>query len=235
VRTPPAVNLPTPPEGFSVADLSPYYDRVRITSVRRPDRYGIGGGFTVRVEEIASLPVDVTGWEVHSNRGSFFITGAGAPIGPVNQTRIAVRPNTSAEFYAAWSSFVKNVELNACTGYLNDLYTLSPELPTNCPRPAQSELVNFSGECQNFIGSLQSCETPSPSELNQYVVSGDPACRAFMDTLTYEGCVRKYQNLSNFYSYGWRVWLGTDLHFDPYHDRLFLVDGAGKLVDEYIY
>lgn len=235
VSAPPAVRAPTPPDGFSVDDLSSYYDKVRISSVQRPDRYGIGGEFTVRADASVSSGVDVTGWEMRSNLGSFVIFGANAAVGPVNQSRIMIRPNTSAVFYAAWSAFVKNIELNACTGYLNDLYSPSPKLPANCPRPARSELVSFSGECQNFINSLSSCEVPNPVELNRFTVSRDVSCRAFMNNFTYEGCMRNYRNLSNFYSYGWRVWLGTELRFDPYHDRLFLFDGGGKLVDEYVY
>jgi hypothetical protein len=231
----PAVRTPTPPEGFLADDLSPYFDKVRITSVRRPDRYGIGGDFTVYVDASVSSGADVTGWTVRSHRGSIVIFGAGAPVGPVNYSRIVIRPNTSATFYAAWSSFVKNIELNACTGYLNDRYSVSPKLPNNCPRPARSELVNFSGGCQNFINSLSSCELPSPAELNQFSVSGDTACRTFIDQLTYDGCVRRSRDLSNFFSYGWRVWMGVELKFDPYHDRLLLFDATGKLVDEYIY
>ncbi|MFH0806708.1 MAG: hypothetical protein V1885_03230 [Candidatus Brennerbacteria bacterium] len=231
----PTVRTPTPPEGFIVDDLSPNFDKVRIASVRRPDKYGIGGEFTIRAESSVSSGVDVTGWVIRSYRGSIFISGANAGTAPANHPRIVIRPNTSAVFYAAWSSYVKNVELNTCTGYLNELYAVSPKLPNNCPRPARSELVNFPGECQNFINSLSSCEVPSPAELNQFSVSRDVACRAFLNNFTYERCVQRYNSLSNFYSYGWRVWMGTELKFDPYHDRLLLFDATGRLVDEYIY
>lgn len=231
----PIVPTPTPPQGFALHDLSALFKKVRIVSVERPNQYGIGGSFTVQVESAIGSAVDVTGWEVRSNHGSIAIESAYAPAGPVNQTRIVIRPATSAVFYAAWSSFVKNIELNICTGYLNGTYALSPKLPNNCPRPARSEIVRFSGACQNFINSLSSCEVPTPSELNQYAVSGDTACRAFIDTLTYEGCVKRYGTLSNFYSYGWRAWLGTELKFDRYHDRLLLFDEGSKLVDEYVY
>lgn len=231
----PAVRTPTPPSGFTVSDLSQYFDGVRIASVRRPDRYGIGGELTITVGSTVSSGVDVTGWTIRSNRGSITIAGANATVNPVNQSRIVIRPNTSAVFYAAWSSFVKNIELNTCSGYLNDLYAVAPELPNSCPRPARSELVSFSGECQNFINSLSSCEVPDPAELNRFTGSRDAGCRTFMNNFTYERCVARYRDLPNFYSDGWRVWMGLELKFDPSHDRLFLLDTAGKLVDEYIY
>ena len=234
IRTP-EIKTPTPPEGFELGDLSPYYDTVKLSSVRRPDKFGLGGEFTIRVEGAAPSDVDVTGWDIRGNRGSVTIAGAGGVVGPVNHSRIVVRRNTSATFYAAWSSYVKNIELNTCTGYLNATYSVSPKLPTNCPRPPRAELAGFVGECQNFINSLSSCEMPTPSELNQYSVSRDAACRTYIDKLNYDGCVNRYRDLQNFYSYGWRVWMGVELKFDPYHDRLFLYDAAGKLVDEYVY
>lgn len=231
----PSIRTPTPPQGFSVSDLSPYFEKATISSVRRPDRYGTGGEFTVRVDSTITAGVDVTGWTVRSNRGSLTITGAYGNQDPVNRLRIVIRPGTSALFYATTGAFVKNIELNACTGYLNDSYVVSPKLPNNCPRSSRSELVNFSGECQNFINSLGSCKVPAPVDLNRFTASRDAACRSFLDTFTYYHCVQRYSSLPNFYSYGWRVWVGTEFRFDPSHDRLFLLDTAGKLVDEYIY
>lgn len=231
----PEPQTPTPPQGFAAGDLSLYFGKVELASVRKPDRYGIGGEFAVRVGSSAAESVDVTGWAIESYRGRVAISGAGSQVGPVNHARIVIRPNAQAVFYAAWSPFVKNIELDACTGYLNNTYALSPKLPNNCPRPDRSELVNFPGDCQNFISSLSSCETPSPAELNQFAVTRDAACRAFIDALTYEGCVRKYRDRTDFRSYGWRAWIGTELKFDPSHDRLLLFDANGKLVDEYVY
>ncbi len=231
-----APEVPVPPDGFSVSDLSPYFDKVRIASVRRPNQYGVGGEFTLRVDASAGTSVDVTGWSVRGNRGgNVIIFGAGGTSGPVNQARVIVRPNTSAIFYAAGGTFVKNIELNACTGYLNDLYVITPKFPNNCPRPSRSDLVTFSGECQNFINSLGSCEVPDAEDVNRFTGSRDVACRAYLNSLNYGPCVSRYRDLPNFYSYGWRVWLGAELKFDPYHDRLILFDAAGKLVDEYVY
>lgn len=231
----PTVRTPTPPKGFEVADLSSYFDGIQLVSVRRPDRYGIGGEFTLRANASVGSAVDVTGWTISSNRGSIVIFGAHGSIGPVNQARIVIRPGTSAIFYAARGSFVNNVELNSCTGYLNEIYAVSPKFPNNCPRPPRSDLVSFSGECQNFITSLSSCEAPDPNERNRFTGTSDVACRAYLDTLAYGPCVNRYRDLPNFYSHGWRVWMGAALKFDPYHDRLLLFDATGKLVDEYIY
>lgn len=229
----PAARTPTPPQGFTEADLSPHFEKAQISWVRPPNPAGIGAEFTLRVGNDAGSPIDVTGWYVRSNRGSVLIRGATTRAGPANHPAIVIRPGTSAVFYAAWGSFVKNLELNTCTGYLNDIYTLSPAVPNDCPRPPRSELINFSGACQNFINSLSSCKVPEPNDLNRFTT--EAACRAFLNTFSYQECVERYRGLSNFNSYGWRVWLGTEFVFDLLHDRLLLFDAAGKLVDEYIY
>lgn len=223
------------PTGFTVADLSPYFGQVEISSVRRPSSLGRGGGFTLQSDFTQESSLDVTEWRIKANDGEINVRGGVSSVPPVNMARIVLRPRTSAVFYADVNSFVKNVELNKCTGYLNGTYTLNPKLPNNCPRPDRSGIVAFSGECQNFIRSLSSCEQPTSSELNRFTQPSDIACHEFLEDLNYGNCVREYSGDSNFYSYGWRVWMSELLPFDRSHDRLLLFDANGLLVDEHVY
>jgi hypothetical protein len=223
------------PAGFTEDDISPDFGKVEIASVRRPSSLGAGGGFTLRADTTLSESLDITNWRIKSNRGEITVRGGVSSVPPVNMARIVLRPRTSAVFYADINSFVKNVELNKCTGYLNNTYTLNPKLPNNCPRPERGDYINFSGECQNFIRSLSSCEQPTSSELNRFTRSSDIPCHEFLERLNYANCVREHSGDSNFYSYGWRIWMSERLPFDPQHDRLLLFDESGLLVDEYVY
>lgn len=223
------------PEGFTAADISPDFGKVEISSVRRPSSLGEGGGFTLRADFTQELPLDITNWRIKSNDGEITVRGGVSSIPPVNLSRIVLRPRTSAVFYADVNSFVKNVELNKCTGYLNNTYTLDPRLPNNCPRPERSDYITFSGECQSFIRSLSSCEQATSAELNRFTRPSDIPCHEFLEDLNYGKCVQKYSSDSNFYSYGWRVWMSESLHFDPRHDRLLLLDENGLIVDEHVY
>ncbi len=223
------------PTGFAAADLSPDFGRVEIASVRRPSSWGDGGGFTLRsVSELKDY-LDITGWRIKSNNGEITVKGGASSVPPVNLQRIVLRPRTSAIFYADQQSFVKNVELNKCTGYLNNTYTLDPKLPKNCPRPDRGETIAFSGACQSFVRSLGSCEQPTSSELNRFTGSNNIPCHEFLEDLNYANCVGKYSSDPNFYSYGWRVWTSDEVHFDSQHDWLLLFDENSLLVDEYIY
>lgn len=224
------------PEGFESSDLSPDFGKIEITSLRRPTSSGAGGGFTLRSDFTQGDPVDITNWSIQGNDNKeITIRGGISSVPPVNLTRIVIRPRTSAVFYADTNSFVKNVQLNKCTGYLNKTYNFDPKIPNNCPRPDRSQTISFSGECQNFIRSLSACEQPTGSELNRFASVDDIACHEFLEDLNYGNCVREHSNDSDFYSYGWRVWLSDRLPFDRQHDRLLLLDEDNLLVDEYVY
>lgn len=238
VPTAPVVTPPplTPPRGFTLADLSPHYGKVNISWIIAPDFYFRGGEITLRAEYSLTAPLDVTGWRIKPNRGEMVLTGApSGPVGPVNQPRLVLRPNATLTVYGWENPFVRNVELNACTGYLNETYAMTPLLPQNCPYADRGEITTFSGECQSFIFTLSSCETPTPNELNRFTGERDRACRAYLDTLNYSSCYRRHAADANFLSYGLRVWYGDGFPLDRAHDRLILLDGAGKVVDEYVY
>ncbi len=223
------------PAGFTAAHLSPYFGKVEITSLRRPTSAGTGGGFTLQADFTLNELLDITNWRIKSNKSELTIKGGSSDIPPVNLKRIILRPRTSAVFYTDINSFVKNVELNKCTGYLNNTYNFSPKLPTNCPRPERSDFITFSGECQSFIQSLSSCEQPTSAELNRFTRPSDISCHEFLESLNYGNCVREHSADPDFYSYGWRIWMSEKLPFDPRHDRLLLFDENGLIVDEYIY
>ncbi|MFH0712738.1 MAG: hypothetical protein V2A55_02735 [Candidatus Jorgensenbacteria bacterium] len=224
------------PLGFTAADLSPDFGRVEITSLKRPSSSGTGGGFTLRADTALKESLNITNWKIRANsKKEIVIKGDTSFSPPVNLSQIVLRPRTSAVFYAGVNSVVKNVELNKCTGYLNNVFTLNPKLPNNCPRPDRSEAITFSGDCQDFVRSLSSCEQPTGAELSRFTKPEDLACRELLRNLNYGGCINDYSGNSDFYSYGWRVWTSDRLPFDPKHDRLLLLDENNLIVDEYIY
>ncbi|KKU93791.1 MAG: hypothetical protein UY26_C0004G0004 [Candidatus Jorgensenbacteria bacterium GW2011_GWA1_48_13] len=227
--------LDQPPEGFTKEQLSPYYRLLELTSVVRPPSSGFGGRFTIRTASALKEFIDITNWRVRSNKGEIVIYGAPGGAGPVNQLNIVLRPGTSATVYSIRSSFVKNVELNKCTGYLNKTYSFNPQLPNNCPRPDRSNIYTFSGACQSFILSLSACEQPTGEELNRFSSENDAACREFLNQLNYQNCYNEHSAESDFFRYGLRIWLEQVLPFSSEHDRLLLLDRNGLLVDIYTY
>lgn len=236
--SPAPVPLPTPPQGFTKADLSSFYGKVGLSSVARPSYSSGGGNFTIRAENSLSGPVDMDGWRLKGNRYEVRIEAASPSmtVGPVNQSALMLQPGGELIAYGATSNYIaqiRNIRLNKCTGYLNETYKLSPLIPEQCPRLDRSQYMTFSGGCQSYLYSLGTCGTPTPAKINE--LSYDSACRAFLDTLNYGSCERRYRSDADFPQSGWRVWLINSLPFDVNHDRLLLFDAQGLLVDEYVY
>ena len=234
----PSAPTPTPPQGFTQADLSPFYGKVRMSSVTPPSYYSGGGNFTIRADSSLSGPADVDGWRLKGNRYEVRIEAASPSmtVGPVNQSALILRPGEELIVYGATSNYIaqiRNVHLNKCTGYLNETYKLSPRIPEQCPRPDRSQYMTFSGGCQSYLYSLGTCDTPTPVKINE--LSYDSACRAFLDILNHDSCYRRYRSDADFLQSGWRVWLINSLQFDVNHDRLLLFDRQGLVVDEYVY
>jgi hypothetical protein len=236
--TPAPAPVPPPPAGFTQGDLSPFYGKVTLSYVSRPSYYVGGGVISVRADGQLGDPVDVTGWKVKGNKGEVNLSGAPAPGGPdpINQTTLLLRPGDELIAYGGYINYrlpVLNVRLNKCTGYLNDRYNLNPRVPENCPRYTRDEFATFTGACQNYLYSLRSCGTPPPEKINE--LSYDAACRAFLDTLNYDGCYRRHRSDGDFLQGGWRVWLPSAIPFSVDHDRILLLDWQGLLVSQYVY
>ncbi len=231
---------PTPLQGFSVADLSPFYKKVRVSNVRAVSYYsGDPGKFSLIADYSLEGSVNVTGWKLRVNKGGEVVVPQA--VEDINLTQpsqvgdIILDKGQTLRAYGTQSPFSKNVRLNKCMGYLNEIYHPTPSFPSSCPTKNRSDYINFSGRCQTFIRSLSSCETPTPQELNQYSLPNDLGCRSYLDTLNYNGCYQKYRYTANFFSKEWRVWLNQAMPFDQEHDRVLLLDQNGLIVNEYIY
>lgn len=231
----------TPPKGFSLSELSPHYDKIRIENVSPPSSYywyTALSKFSLRGDYSLSEKVDVTGWRVRGNKKrDVVIPQAVADFGLYNQQNVNVflEKGSVATFFSSQSPIGKNLRLNKCTGYLNNSYKFDPSLPNNCPSIDRSDVISFSGKCQTFIFSLYGCREPSSMEKNELSGTNDVACRAFLDDLNYGGCYRKYGKNIDFFSGEWYVWMNLEMPFDSAHDRILLFDKQGLLVDEYIY
>ncbi|MFA6364958.1 MAG: hypothetical protein WCW78_01010 [Candidatus Paceibacterota bacterium] len=231
-----------PPEGYKESDLSPYYKKVRISSVRPPSGFQeLDSSFVIEAESNNAESISVTGWRVRGNRkgSEVVIPQAIADINPpygFQKGDIKLGSGQSVTMYS-WrkDSGVPNIRLNKCTGFLNDLYAFSPSLPNECPRVESARMAVFTGQCQNFLRSLSSCRIPTANEINQFTGPLDGECRTIIDQQNYGSCYRVHRNETDFFSREWRVWLNEFMFFDTLHDRLILLDKEGRVVNEYIY
>ena len=229
-----------PPVGFSLGQLSPYYGQVELTS------FSLGNStnpsrITVRSGALMAVPVDIRGWSVEGNRNvKILIPGAVGdyiPSSLVSGSNLFLNKGETANFYSNYSPIGVGLKLNECTGYLNNTAKFLPELPKNCPAIYdKSEIINFSGTCQNLITSIRSCGVPTSDQINSVPKPDESQCRSILTgRTTYQSCYSRHRNDVNFFSKEWRVWVQSAMNFDPGHDRLLLFDRNGLLVDEYVY
>ena len=233
---------PTPPAGFTAAQLSPYYGKVRLNWVR--PAYGSSGvaEFSLSSALQSGESLAITGWRLASNKSAYAAVIPQAvfdykPLGALIDGPITLTSGSRVSVIGGVSPLGKNFQLNKCTGYLNDLYAFNPSLPSNCPTPYdRSEITTFPGNCQSFILSLYGCRTIKPDDINRAAGYQDAACRAFLDRFNFNACYERHSQNADFYSGEWRVWLGNIfIPFDREHDRILLFDDRGLLVDQYVY
>lgn len=231
----------TPPNGFTLSQLSPYYQKVRIGGVAPPPDNGNESEFTLHVSREIDGTISLAGWRVRSNAGGeVAIPNAIAdynPFGTAKETPIELRQDDYVTVRSETrGTFTKSFRLNKCIGFLDSLYTFDPGLPWSCPALYKNEeLETFSGKCQSFIHSLGSCETPSAQKWNESLINNDATCRSIVERYTYSECYRRFHSNDDFFSNEWRTITGVRMPFDQIHDRILLLDAQRLVVDVYAY
>lgn len=228
------VNPKEVPEGFTLADLSPYFKKVRISSVS-PAYFGSYEKISLYAYLKEGERVNVSGWQLKGNHGSQIVPKAVnfyEPSGLSAEEDIYLENGHRLYMYSTVSPVGRNLRMNKCIGYLESYLDFKPPLPQFCPAIDRSEIAGFTGRCQDLILSIGSCRLPPENPLIPW---NDYACRSFLDTLNYGGCVSRYRKDSDFLGKEWRVWYGASTFLDSRHDRLLLLDQNGKLVDIRIY
>jgi len=227
------------PYGFTLTQLSPHYRKIRITRVW-PNSESSQGLITISAYLSGEETIPITGWTLRSNRGSTMVIPAATevydPSGILRPAVVRLKNEEYVNIYSGTSPFANGFRINKCMGYLNKVYETNPALPYWCPYDVdRSYITRFTGKCQDYILSLDLCDTP---DLNRDEVRNDRDCRAYLESLdlTYRGCFMRHRADSDFFDAEWRLWAGEKfLNMDVEHDRIHLFDEKGLLVDEYVY
>lgn len=219
------------PAGFTAKDLSPYFHKIRLTSI-------MPGWFSSQEQLTlyngSGQTVDVSGWRLDANRGGVYVpkaVGVYDPSGLAGEGDIRLKNGETLTLYSGSSAVGVNLHLNKCIGYLQNVNKFTPPLPLSCPAIDRSAISGFTGACQNYIESIGTCELPAP---NPPVPQTDYGCQAFINNINYGGCFSAHRGDADFLSSQWWAWMGGQI-LDKNHDRVLLKDGSGLLVDEYDY
>jgi hypothetical protein len=224
------------PAGFTVNELSPYFKKITFGGVSAGNAYSYGTITLSTYGLAASDTVDITGWQIKTNRGGEYIPQAVDlydPSGLAAASDIVVGRNQSVYIYSSPGPF--NLRLNKCIGYIGNSNKFTPALPENCPYVDQQAIskMGFTGACENYIYSLGSCQAPDPNNIQ--IPRTDYSCQNYLENnFNYKACFNAHVGDADFLSNQWWVWTGSS-PMDQYHDIINLFDKSGLLVDEYSY
>lgn len=215
------------PQGFTAAQLSPYFHEVRFGNLSAQQ-------ITLYAYVQGAATVDVTGWSIKTNRGGTYIPQAVNLYDPSGLTAASdIRLDSSDYLNLYANSSPTNMRVNKCSGYLNQVNQFNPPFPSQCPYANRSEISSFSGQCQNYILSIGVCGMPNMASPS--IPRNDYSCDTYLQNhFSYKSCFDDHLKDQDFLSNEWRVWMGSS-PLDPYHDNVELLDNNGLLVDVYAY
>ena len=224
------------PAGFTLAQLSPYFKKITFSGTWAGSGSSYGEISLSSNGLSPSSTVDITGWEIKTNRSGEYIPQAidlYDPSGLAAESDIFLAQNQYVYIYSSPGPF--NLRLNECIGYIANSNKFTPSLPASCPYIDESAIskMGFTGECDSYIYSLGSCQVPDLN--NAQISQSDDACRSYIENnFNYKACFNAHERDANFLSNQWWVWMGSS-PLDSYHDTVNLFDSNGLLVDQYTY
>ena len=186
--------------------------------------------------------VAITGWTVENRIGDKHIIpkALDIPLIDADPTPVALAPGGEAIIVTGTHPMRSSFRENACTGYLNELYTFTPALSNSCADddPEVSKLLEdtrLSSRCIDFIRAIPECRLTRYATNDEAVLGA--ACADYANkNYFYSGCVKNFRDSKDFLGTTWRLFLGENKKlFDPLHDRITLRDEKGLVVDVFEY
>lgn len=224
------------PAGFTLSQLSPYFKKITFSGAWSGNCSSYGEMSLSSYGLSASDTVDITGWQIKTNRSGEYIPqaiGLYDPSGLTAPRDIFLGQGQYVYIYSSSGPF--NLRLNKCIGYIANSNKFTPQIPPNCPYLNQAAVskMGFTGTCENYIYSLGSCQVPNLN--SSQIPQTDYACRDYLENnFNYKSCFNAHVSDADFLSNQWWVWAGSS-PLDPYHDTVNLFDRSGLLVDQYNY
>lgn len=224
--------------------LSPYYGKVRISSVTRPSLTTFPGSQRIEAVTVSAVglssqdtPATITGWSIATEDNVVVIPRGVETIyidRPGTPRDVILRNGEQAMIIAGISPLGENFRVNKCLGWLAKPYDIRPQIFESCPAIPESELVGISGECRERVRfAANSCSVPT---LPLHLQSNEDCVTWVNRHLNYGSCLREHQEDKDFLKNEWRLHVRLTTSFvDPQHDTVILRDRSGLLVDRYTY
>ena len=236
----------TPAERTFTIKLSSYFDKVKITSLQRPDPYNNPSLITLSTYLQKGETVNMTGWEFKGSWGSFEIPASLEDYNPLLQSFtlkdvilrqgdiIYISSENNPLGPRTW-----NFRPNKCMGYLTNSKYFPIPISQSCPSISSQRLTYYLDDCcREFISTLGSCETPKFQDMADYGLLEDDNCKYYLtSTFSYAGCYANHYQEPNFTLNQWHIYtdrVGNEI-MDFKTDTIVIKDQKGLLVYSYSY
>ena len=187
----------------------------------------------IRASSQNDRPIRITGWSLVGKNGLDITIAQGAYLpysAQVNpQQDIFLEKGGLAVIVTGESPIGTSFRLNKCTGYFEQFQDFYPDLPKDCPQPADENLSsNLNDQCLDYLERLPRCEMKIsiPPGLSN-------ACQTYInDKINYKTCVEIHKNDPDFYQPEWRIYLGRkESLWKSKRETIILQDENKKIID----
>lgn len=239
--------------------ISPYQGKVKISSLgTAKSQYDPDFEYIILRADGNKEPINITGWILMNGRNrnpaavdiakeKGVINQVNLPVGRLvyliggldNFQSISLSDGQEAVVTTGYAqnfgSYRSSFKTNICLGYLEDEdEKFYPSLKTKCPDPEIEPGIEFvNDKCRDFIVDLNTCHSPSTSEMSDLSSS----CRDYVrEHYNYRGCVNNHINDKNFYGNQWLVYLNRPWEmWAKSGEVITLLDDKGLIVDRKSY
>lgn len=230
---------PTPAERTFKINTSPYFDKVKFSSVRvetssRPSLT------TLRTYLKEEEKINITGWQIKGRSGRFVVPQGIEKYSPYYNpvpTESIFIERGDIIYLSGGSNPLgrgRNFRPNKCLGYLANYRDFPIPLSKNCPKPTREEVSHLEPCCQEFILKLGRCEIPNYS--NNPKIYLDSECVSYLnENFNYAGCYRKYSRDEDFIGNNWHIYMNRNIVVSDDCDTFYLRDQNGLFIDKYSY
>jgi len=216
-------------------DISPYYGKVKISSIRAETNYH-PSLITLSIRVYSGDKINITGWRVKTRKGKITISQAIEKYQSSFPLKDIIIEESSTIYLIAGSNPLglnKNFRANKCFGYLANSRDFYPSIYTYCSGPKLEDVSHLNPICQEFILRSYGCKMPEYSKY--FEISTDQECVSYIiDYFTYNACFKRCSKDDNFLKNYWYVYLNENI-VEPLHDTIYLYDHNGLIVDKYMY
>lgn len=227
-------------EDSNGAAVSPFFEKLEISSITTSSYYERPLLITLRSRLKKDEKINITGWQIKLRKGSFIIAQGIEKYLPYYDSSafkdIFISRGDTIYLINDTSPLGqnKNFRPNKCFGYLLNSFDFYPSISKKCPLPNRlEEISHLDEDCQEFILDIRRCEIPDYS--NNPEIIFDLECRNYIDNhFNYMSCLEIHSKEDDFLEDYWYIYFSPDI-ISKLHDKIYLYDQNGLLVDEYIY